>query len=48
MRHNLPLSTVIEVALQHVKTQKQLDYVMKLSKQIDLLEQCYTLESASK
>ena len=48
MGYNLPLSSIIEVALQNATSHKQVAYCLKLSATIELLERCYQLDSASR
>lgn len=46
MADNLPLSSIIEVALQRAKSEQQLAYVMSLAETIYHLEECFAAESA--
>ena len=48
MSDKLPLSSVIEVALQRAESTEQLDYVLSLAETIFHLEECYAAESADR
>lgn len=48
MNYNLPLSSIIEVALQNAKNQNQIEHCLKLSAKIEELERCYQQDSASR